>query len=231
MESAARRVYFAVFNKDDCDNAGFQYRDGMNVDILFSESGPSRSGGLWFTTVKYIGEFYHFGEYIRKIEVPSGVRAVQDGKKFRVDKLFLHPRERITGKLCREWGIPLMPMDLASLRGDVETLQLWLDSGLPLEYSVLSMEWPSENGLCKVLDWWKASGLALKYTVWAMDWASANGQTDTLDWWVASGLPLLYTGWGAELADYNGHRHVGEWWDRFLASQQQSLGGRALAVK
>ncbi|GAA5850325.1 hypothetical protein JCM8547_001832 [Rhodosporidiobolus lusitaniae] len=83
-------------------------------------------------------------------------------------------------------------IDEASRHGQVEMLDFWLESGLPLHYSEAALSSATIKRQLGTLEWWKNSGLPLKIGN-VLDFASMEGSTVCLDWWASSGLPCRYS--------------------------------------
>ncbi|KAF8653283.1 hypothetical protein AX16_003985 [Volvariella volvacea WC 439] len=106
-------------------------------------------------------------------------------------------------------------IDGASRNGQVASLDWWLDSGLPLEYTEATLEYASARGQIAVLEWWKYQntnrGLPLKIGR-VMDMASTAGQVDILEWWAASQLEFKYDRHALQSASCHGRVEVLQWW-------------------
>ncbi|KAI5477960.1 hypothetical protein MNV49_005752 [Pseudohyphozyma bogoriensis] len=102
-------------------------------------------------------------------------------------------------------------MDDASRHGQVEVLEFWKKSGLPLHYSEHSLSSATVKAEIGSLEWWKRSGLPLKiYNV--LDFASMEGTTKTLDWWSQSGLPAPYSKAALYHLSRTGNVPLLDWW-------------------
>jgi hypothetical protein len=88
-----------------------------------------------------------------------------------------------------------------------------LTSLFRLHYTEHSLHNASLRGHVNVLEWWKNSGLELKYTEDALHDASAYGHINVLEWWKNSGLPLKYLDIDLEyLFCIINNVKVKEWW-------------------
>jgi len=79
---------------------GLKYQDGRVDDKLPFNSNPKEScvpGGIYYTTSKYIFNFFHYGPYIRKVTFPKFAMRLRDPQKdkWRANSVILGPR--------REW--------------------------------------------------------------------------------------------------------------------------------
>lgn len=86
--------YYKITNDQECHH-GFQYKDGLNIDMLpFSHEGSCVAGGLYFTTAEYIINFFDYGSNVREIFLPTenpSFRMVMDpqGDKWRANMIIL----------------------------------------------------------------------------------------------------------------------------------------------
>ncbi len=206
-------MYFKIFNEED-NHHGFQYKDGLNVDTNpFDAHGSCVPGGLYFTTIDYICDFFKYGDYIRVVEVPEDAQMVQDPSnyKWRADKLFLHPRKALSDVETWKWlielginvaglipGYRIHPIVWASEGGHLEIVDLLLGNGA--DYNVCdnaAIRCASERGHLKVIE------LLLKHGAdctaqnnYAIFWASLNGHLATVEL-------LLKHGAACPLGEYN----------------------------
>ncbi|KAG6889925.1 hypothetical protein C0992_003520 [Termitomyces sp. T32_za158] len=108
-------------------------------------------------------------------------------------------------------------IDGASRNGQVVSLDWWLNSGRPLEYTEAALEQASAKNRIPVLDWWlqqhKSIGLPLKIGR-VMDMASTAGHVQVLEWWAASRLEPKYDHHAMQHASCHGKAEVLEWWLR-----------------
>jgi len=106
-------------------------------------------------------------------------------------------------------------IDGASRNGQVASLDWWLHSGLPLEYTEAALEMASAKNQLNVLAWWKtqhtAHALPLKIGR-VMDMASLAGHVDVLEWWARSQLEFKYDRQALYHASCHGKVDVLQWW-------------------
>ncbi|GAA5908853.1 hypothetical protein JCM6882_005468 [Rhodosporidiobolus microsporus] len=102
-------------------------------------------------------------------------------------------------------------IDEASRHGQVEMLDFWLESGLPLHYSEAALDSATIKRQLGTLEWWKNSGLPLKIGN-VLDFASMEGSTVCLDWWSRSGLPCRYSKAALYTLSKSGNVASLQWW-------------------
>jgi hypothetical protein len=104
-------------------------------------------------------------------------------------------------------------IDIASARGNINVLNWWINSKLPLKYSINALDHASQNGHVNVLDWWfLKSNLPLIYTENSMNYASEFNHINVLNWWVNSNLPLKYSDSAFYGAYVKGNIDILDWW-------------------
>jgi hypothetical protein len=110
-------------------------------------------------------------------------------------------------------------IDEASRNGRVASLEWWLDSGLPFEYTEAALELASAKNRISVLDWWLAQSrsgrLGPNRTLKVgkvMDTASTAGHVQVLEWWARSQLEYKYDRQALYHASCNGKVDVLQWW-------------------
>ncbi|KAH9006152.1 hypothetical protein EDB86DRAFT_3061273 [Lactarius hatsudake] len=153
----------------------------------------------------------HFGEIFRHHLIP--ITAAHHG---RVDVLDwwqsmheVHPED---------FPIPdsraiIDAIDGASRAGQVESLDWWLKSGLPFEYTEAALEHASAKNQPAVLEWWREQRTRLPLKVGrVMDTASAAGHVAALAWWAHSGIDFTYDRQALYHASCHGHIDVLQWW-------------------
>jgi ankyrin repeat protein len=180
------------------------------------------SGGFYFTTIKYIKNYYSYGVNLRKISLPisdDDFQIVKDpsGNKWRANKIILEEKYSLFDfEVYKLFGLDITKndyiVDAASKYGRIDFLTKWKSSAIKLVYSNKAMDDASENGHIDVLNWWMSSGFEIKYSMSAMDYASQNGHINVLDWWIASGLEIKYSHNAMDLASYNGKIDILNWW-------------------
>ncbi|KAM0747488.1 hypothetical protein T439DRAFT_328727 [Meredithblackwellia eburnea MCA 4105] len=102
-------------------------------------------------------------------------------------------------------------MDDASRHGQVQALEFWKSSGLPLHYSEHALSSATFQRKLGSLEWWRKSGLSLKIGN-VLDFASMEGSTICLDWWSHSGLPAPYSKTALYHLSRAGNVLLLDWW-------------------
>ena len=110
-------------------------------------------------------------------------------------------------------------IDGASRNGRVASLEWWLASGLPFEYTEAALELASAKNRTSILDWWLAQSRsgrlgpskALKVGK-VMDAASTAGHVQVLEWWAHSQLEYKYDRQALYHASCHGKVEVLQWW-------------------
>lgn len=106
-------------------------------------------------------------------------------------------------------------IDGASRNGQVTSLDWWINSGLPLEYTETALEYASAKNRIAVLEWWKRqnqlTGLPLKIGR-VMDMASTAGHVEALEWWATSQFEPKYDRHALQHASCHGKIEVLQWW-------------------
>ena len=219
------KIYYKITNQEEC-HRDFQYQTGLNVlDRPFQENGSCVAGGLYFTTLEHLHDFYQYGVWLRVVIIPDDALMVKDpaGNKWRADKIILGERYPLYDLgTIKKFNLKINEyfICLSSGRGCLDVLEWWLktnnEAGLELKYDWQAVNYASSESQFKILDWWlkahQEHGLELKYSSWAIGDASSNGHVNTLEWWRNSGLDLKYSYIAIDKASANGHINVLEWW-------------------
>ena len=220
---SSEKIYVKITNTEECHN-NFQYQTGLNVlDKPFEKEGSCVPGGLYFTDLENVNNFYSYGVWLRIVKIPDDAQVVEDpddsfGKKWRSDKLiFCEKYSLYNVNTIKKFKLQINRDLLEGIfkYGYVETLE-WLKNN----YKISDFGYDSynfihsvcQNGHIHVLDWWLKSGLPLQYKYLVLDWISGYGHLNMLDWFINSGLELEYTEDALSKASGGGHIHVLDWW-------------------
>jgi len=108
-------------------------------------------------------------------------------------------------------------VDGASRNGQVASLDWWLHSGIPLNYTESSLETASAKNQLGVLSWWKQHNASAPHRLplkigRVMDTASTAGHVEVLEWWARSQLDFKYDRQALYHASCQGNVDVLQWW-------------------
>lgn len=82
---------------DDHKHHNFKYKLGLNIDTLkFDPSGECSGGGLYFTTLEYLFDYYLFHYFVYEIEIPNDSKVYIEEKKFKSNKIILKNKKNIS---------------------------------------------------------------------------------------------------------------------------------------
>jgi len=92
----AETTYYKITNENEIHN-GYQYEDGLNIlDKPFEKEGSCVLGGLYFSDLRNIHEYAHYGCWLREVTIPDDAQFVRDpdvnSVKFRADRIILGAR-------------------------------------------------------------------------------------------------------------------------------------------
>ena len=91
--------YVKLTNKECCHN-GFQFHEGLNIDILpFTPYGYCEPGGIYFTTPDNIWIWLHYNDqtifYIWDVTLPDDAQVYHQKAKSKADKIILSNRKTL----------------------------------------------------------------------------------------------------------------------------------------
>jgi hypothetical protein len=98
------KKFYKITNEKE-NHLGFQYRDGLNIDIHeFNPTGECKKGGLYFTDFDNLVYYFGFGIWIREVILPDDAQIYVENKKYKADKFILKEKMGINQLL--EWNDP-----------------------------------------------------------------------------------------------------------------------------
>lgn len=106
-------------------------------------------------------------------------------------------------------------IDGASRHGHVVSLEWWLNSGMPFEYTEAALEMASAKNHIDVLSWWKRKSKERKTPLKigrVMDMASNAGHVGVLEWWSRNQPEITYDKLAMYHASCHGRVDVLQWW-------------------
>src|ERR1700728_200992 len=136
-------MYFKITNQDET-HYGHKYHTGLNIlSGIFQETGSCVSGGLYYTDLEHVTEFFSYGIYLREVFLPESdpdFICVKDGSnKWRANKIILGERYSLFdldtyNKFGLDPGQNRTIVDKASEVGNIDFLDWWARSGSTLPY-------------------------------------------------------------------------------------------------
>jgi len=213
-------MYYKVTNESETHN-GFVYHDGLNIlDKPFQEHGSCVQGGLYFTTIEHIPEFYSYGLFIREVSFPEDdpyFRMVMDPaeNKYRANKIILGKRYSLLDPdTYYKLGLNIKNDDIlyyAVTFGNITLLNALKKANYNFKGLGLVDSTSAYNQI-GFLQWWLESEIDLEYSEHAMDGASGRGHINILSWWLHSGMELKYSVKAINKASVKGYIDSLNWW-------------------
>ena len=152
-------MYFKITNKDE-NHHGFQYVDGLNILVGNFNDDPNKScciGGLYFTDIDNIFNFFDYGVYLREIFLPESdpkFRMVKDGRdKYRANMIILGKRYELsdfnTFKYLIEKGANKNDaLNISAKNGYLEVVKYLVKEGADVRANhACASKWNIENAL------------------------------------------------------------------------------------
>jgi hypothetical protein len=136
-------VFYKFISKNMIHH-NFEYKLGLNVDIIpFDPNSCCRPGGLYFTTLKYIIDYYEHGSILAEIGIiDDSLIYIDDLQQFKANKF------NITKLMKNEIDI-------------IEIFQLAMKNGCKMNTNVCVNT--AEHGHLEVLVWAKKKDVILLY--------------------------------------------------------------------
>ncbi len=85
------KTYYKVLRSNMTHN-DLKFQFGLNYDIVpFNPKGKCEAGGIYYTTLEFIGKFLRYGGVIAEVIIPDDaqVYADPDGDKWKADKIYI----------------------------------------------------------------------------------------------------------------------------------------------
>ncbi len=107
------KMHFKITNENECHN-GFQYHDGLNIlKEKFATQGSCCAGGLYFTDIDNIKDYYSYGCYLREVYLPKDRPDFQMCKdrsegKWRANMIILGTRRNLRDPSTQQFLIDKM---------------------------------------------------------------------------------------------------------------------------
>ena len=76
--------------REDLTHNGFTYQAGLNVDTEPFEPQERCYGGLYFSDLEHIAQYFAYGDWVARVTLPPNARWIQeDADKFKADRVIL----------------------------------------------------------------------------------------------------------------------------------------------
>ena len=197
-------IYYKVLKRDGVQK-GFRYQWGI-VNVLdkpFQVEGSCVPGGLYFTTLEYIDDFFSYGDDIVEVFFPDDASfcMVEDPakNKWRANKIILGEKYSLDDpetfvKLGIISKIPLM-----LVREKISELGIiflhWLERN-GYHFNKYSMEYIMDDAICNgylsVLKWFRETRPVFSFYMDSLNYALINGHRDVLEWFMTEGYQIKF---------------------------------------
>jgi hypothetical protein len=102
------KTYYKVIH-DSLKHYGMHYELGLNIDpIPFNPYDTCSAGGLYFTSIKYIGTFHTYGHFVAEIQIPVDAKVYAEPNKAKADRFIIKsmiPINKFIENQSYEWFI------------------------------------------------------------------------------------------------------------------------------
>lgn len=234
-------MWLKVTNEQECHH-DFQYRDGLNIDVLqFQNEGSCVPGGLYFTDRFNISEYYEYGTWLREVQLPiddPDFKMVRDPMldKWRANMIFLRKKHDLRLKETYDrLSIPYPSIRICAIKGWVEILDIIYEkrSGFTVEeiedvvfFAIHYRHIPCLDFLKTRCDIQKHINIDACHDPELLQWWKDSGidrryteqamnfemRCDVLQWWKDSGLELKYSERAMHHASLCDAIDVLDWW-------------------
>jgi tetratricopeptide (TPR) repeat protein len=197
----ASKVWVKVTNKEETHN-GFRYQTGMNKLVEPFDSNPENSccrGGLYFTQLRYVHDFYDYGCWLRIVELPVDepkFQMIRDKDpnpiKWRANMLIMGDRYDLfdVATVLKFKLKPMLLFHKLYRESNYTQMKNWLESDIPLESQYDGMNYAdafSNSDRVDILEAMKKKfGDKLTFKDGPINAMRSRKQT-VVDWWLNSG--------------------------------------------
>lgn len=88
------KTYYKVIN-EELKHHDLKYKKGLVIDPVPFNDDPEVScvpGGIYFTDMEHITEFFNYGYWIYEVTIPDDAKVIENGIKWRADRVILGER-------------------------------------------------------------------------------------------------------------------------------------------
>ena len=213
---ASEELYFKITNEYEIHN-GFVYKDGLNILTEEFNDDPQAScvaGGFYFTTKEFIHDFYHYGCYLRVIELPIGdlvaesqvdrmersnpdFKMIKDpqGNKYRANKIILKERYSLDDiETYNKFGIKCPTLQQSAYHGHLQMVKYLIGKQSDIhtdneyEYALI---WSARNGHLEVVKYLIEKGADIHANNdETLVYSAANGHLEVVKYLVEKGADI-----------------------------------------
>ena len=191
--------------KENENHHGFQYKDGLNTDILeFDPQGTCEPGGLYFSDAEHILENLFLNHYyIREVTLPNNEEIYKDPSsyKYKSHSIILGKRRDLNELSTWEWMIKERidvhtndewALKWAVINGHLEVVKYLVENGANIHAdNELALKWAANNGHLEVVKYLVENGADIHVdNEWALRWAANNGHLDVVKYLVENGADI-----------------------------------------
>jgi ankyrin repeat protein len=153
--------------KTNYNHKHFQYKEGLNIlDKPFQKEGSGVPGGLYYTTLEHVHNFYQYGNWIVKV-IPDGDIFVDIDNKHRTDRLIVTSKRYNLNDLSTytTLGLPIPHIWQAARSGHLEMVIYIHDTWK--EYMKITENYTTQNDFTGIVStikksWKKECSVAIR---------------------------------------------------------------------
>ena len=209
-------IYFQVsFNEDTSFNKDYFNKDFFNKDTLNKDTSFGKEIKLYYTTDKFIHEFYRISEILRIVNFPTtnlSIAKIPTMNLWRVNRLVHTKTYNLRDpKIYKELGIQTPSIGLCGERGYTDMVQYLVNNGDSVhEENDYAIRWASRNGYYETVKCLIEFGADIHAdNEYALRWSSFRGHLNIVELLVSKGADVSAdNNFAYKWSAYNGHIDV-----------------------